>query len=331
MIDEAITLEQAPSFDVVGCMLHGGTLGAGTPVELRETHGSWVFLTADRAYKVRKPVVLPFLDYGTLERRHQMCRAELALNRRLAPDTYLAVRALVPNGDGLALVDEYTPGAVEYAVEMRRFSEEETLAARLARGEVAAADMIAVGEHLARFHAGCPVVPGAAGAEAVKRTVDDTFASLMTLLRGGVAARAGVVAAERFSDAFLGAHWEALDARAAAGAIRDGHGDLRAEHVVLDRGLEIVDAIEFDPGLRRIDVGLDLAFLVMDLLRAGEPDHARTLVEAYRRAGGDPGDDGLIAFFAAYRAQVRAKVALLRAAQLGNASAAGLAARGQAR
>ena len=91
MIDEAITLEQAPPSDVVGCLLDGGALGAGVPVELRETHGSWVFLTAERAYKVKKPVVLPFLDYGTLERRHKMCRAELALNRRLAPDAYLGV------------------------------------------------------------------------------------------------------------------------------------------------------------------------------------------------------------------------------------------------
>jgi predicted kinase len=98
--------------------------------------------------------------------------------------------------------------------------------------------------------------------------------------------------------------------------VRDGHGDLRAEHVVLEHdGIRIVDCIEFDAALREIDVSSDLAFLVMDLEATGRADLARCLVESYRRAGGDPGDDALLCWFAAYRAQVRAKVALLRAAQ----------------
>jgi len=111
---------------------------------------------------------------------------------------------------------------------------------------------------------------------------------------------------------FLAARrWE-LDRRAAGGRVRDGHGDLRAEHVLLGGEREVVDAIEFDPALRRIDTGLDLAFLAMDLHAARREDLAAALLGAYRSAGGDPGDDGLIAFFAAYRAQVRAKVGLLR-------------------
>jgi predicted kinase len=98
--------------------------------------------------------------------------------------------------------------------------------------------------------------------------------------------------------------------------VRDGHGDLRAEHVLLERdGIRIVDCIEFDPALRQIDVASDLAFLVMDLEGAGRDDLARCLVAAYRAAGGDPGDDALLHWLAAYRAQVRAKVALVRAAQ----------------
>ena len=103
--------------------------------------------------------------------------------------------------------------------------------------------------------------------------------------------------------------------------MRDGHGDLRAEHVVLERGIEIVDCVEFDPALREIDVGLDLAFLVMDLLRRDER-LAAALVSAYRAAGGDPGDDALVSFFAAQRALIRAKVALVRAGQVERADAA---------
>src|SRR6478752_10479327 len=95
--------------------------GLGPAAVLHETHASWVLLDADRAIKLKKPVVLPFLDYGTLERRHAACRAEVELNRRLAPDVYRGVAAVVPAGEGAALAPEDDPRAIEYAVLMRRF------------------------------------------------------------------------------------------------------------------------------------------------------------------------------------------------------------------
>jgi predicted kinase len=119
----------------------------------------------------------------------------------------------------------------------------------------------------------------------------------------------------RLAEAMLAGRRAELLQRARDGLVRDGHGDLRAEHVVLERGIEIVDCVEFDPALREIDVGLDLAFLVMDLLRY-DRRLAAALVAAYRDAGGDPGDDTLVAFFAAQRAFIRAKVALVRAGQV---------------
>ena len=289
------------------------TLGS---VERRETHASWVLLTADRAYKIKKPVSLDFLDYGSLERRRAMCRAEVELNHRGAPHVYVAVRAIVPAAGGVRLADEDEPGAIEYAVEMRRFDERATLAASVARGEASIATARDVGRAIASYHAACPIVQTRAGAEPVRRTVDDDFASLATLLRHDVAELRRLALAQRFAVAFLLRRGSELDARAQAGRVLDGHGDLRAEHVVLGRRVEIVDGIEFDPGLRRIDAGMDLAFLVMDLHAQRRPDLAEELVGAYRDAGGDPGDDELLAFFAAYRAQVRAKVALIRAAQL---------------
>jgi len=296
-------------------------------VDRRETHGSWVLLTRTRAYKVKKPVVMAFLDYGTLARRREMCRAEVELNRRTAPGIYLGVRAIVAEGECVTLAREDAPDAIEYAVEMRRFRESDTLASALAAGVATAADARRIGARLARFHAGCaPVVLGG-GAEAVKRSLDDDFASLSTLLADDAALARELVAAERCADGLLGARWAELDARAREGRVRDGHGDLRTEHVLLDPEVPLVDAIEFDPGLRRIDVGLDLAFLVMDLHAAGRPEMARALVDSYRDAGGDPGDDRLIAFFAAYRARVRAKVALLRARQLAAHPAAAVGAR----
>ena len=283
---------------------------------VRETHISWVFLTRDRAYKVKKPLVLPYVDYGTPARRLAMCRAEVALNRRLAPDVYLGVRSLIPAPDGrLELGSESCPDAVDYAVEMRRYPEDATLARRIAAGTAGPVELEAIGARLARFHAEAVCERRPDGAEAVKRALDDNFATLRSLLREPSERRA-VASSERFASAFLASVWGELDRRAAGGRIRDGHGDLRLEHVLLERDVEVVDCVEFDDGLRHIDVAADLAFLVMELHEADRPDLAAALVSGYRAAGGDPGSDALLAFLAAYRAQVRAKVALTRAQQL---------------
>jgi len=124
-----------------------------------------------------------------------------------------------------------------------------------------------------------------------------------------------VLELERFAHAFVVAHAQLLDVRARRGLVREVHGDLRAEHVLLNGAPQVVDCVEFDRRLRELDVADEIAFLVMDLVASGGERFARMLVEAYRRAGGDPGPDQLIAFYASYRALVRAKVALLRAVQ----------------
>jgi uncharacterized protein len=282
---------------------------ARDPVELRETHISWVLLKGDRAYKLRKPVRLPFLDYGSLERRHRLCREEVRLNRRLAPDVYRGVRALVPDSDGVRLAPEDAHGAIEYLVEMRRYDEDATLARRLDAGTAGADEIAAVGRRIAAFHAGAarPADPERAVA-AFEAMLSENFATLRELHADPPL----IDDAERLATAVLAGRRNELLRRARTGLVRDGHGDLRAEHVVLERGIEIVDCVEFDPALREIDVGLDLAFLVMDLLRRDER-LAIALVSAYREAGGDPGDDALVDFFAAQRALIRAKVALVRA------------------
>lgn len=299
--------------EVVECLARALAVSVA---DRRETHGSWVLLTPSRAYKIKKPVTMAFLDYGTLERRRAMCLEEVAVNRRAAPGVYVGVRAIVSRADGVELAPEDAPDAIEYAVEMRRFDEAATLAAALATGKATPELLAGVGRRIAAFHGACPVVVTSAGAEAVKRSIDDDFATLSTLVSDDPALASDLVAAQRFAAGFLGSRWGELDARARDGHARDGHGDLRAEHVLVGSEPALVDAIEFAPGLRRIDVGLDLAFLVMELHETERPDLADALVAGYRAAGGDPGDDRLLAFFAAYRARVRAKVALIRAAQL---------------
>jgi aminoglycoside phosphotransferase family enzyme/predicted kinase len=286
-------------------------------VDLRETHISWVFRAGELAYKVKKPIVLPFLDYGTAARRGEMCKEEVRLNRRLAPRLYRRVVSIVPRGEGFAPANVDDPAAVDYAVEMEAVDEERSLVALHDAGILSASDVEAVGHLLARFHAGARIVRGP---EALGRSLEPVTEILATL-RGasaGVVEPGRVRAAMEFTDAFLVRHRSVLERRAADGLIRDGHGDLRAEHAIVPFGGApyIYDCIEFDPRLREIDVAADLAFLVMDLVRLGRPECARDLVVTYRWAGGDPGDDELIAFFAAYRAWVRAAVACERAAEL---------------
>ena len=283
-------------------------------MEIVETHISWVFLTTDRAYKVKKPVVFPFLDYGDPRRRRELCEEEVRLNRRLAPDLYLGVRGLVLRRGKWELTDSEDPEAEEWAVEMRRFDERRTLAALVHAGTVDRAQVEEVGRLVADFHQrASQVTPSDPASRGVAAAVDENFDTLGS--RGKLDPRE-LAAGRRFAQAFLATRTGELDRRALVGRVRDCHGDLRAEHVILGDRVEIFDCVEFAPALRRIDVASDLAFLVMDLAHARRDDLAAELVAAYRDAGGDPGDDGLVAFFAAYRAWVRAKVALLRAGEL---------------
>jgi aminoglycoside phosphotransferase family enzyme/predicted kinase len=287
-------------------------------VELRETHISWVFRAGSLAYKLKKPLVLPFLDYGTAARRGEMCREEVLLNRRLAPRTYRRAVSIVPSGEGFEISDVDDPAAIDYVVEMEAVEEDRSLAALQEEGILSASDVEAVGHLIARFHQEARVVHGP---EVLHTSLDPIDENLTTLRVAGegIVDQGSVRTAVEFTDAFLVHHRDELERRAAAGLIRDGHGDLRAEHAIVPLGAApyIYDCVEFDPRLRESDVACDLAFLVMDLERLGRPQCARDLVVTYRCAGGDPGGDALIPFFAAYRAWVRATVACERAGELG--------------
>jgi len=313
--------------EIAAAMAEPGFYGpAAASIEVRETHISWVFLVDDRAFKLRKAVVFPFLDYGTAERRRHMCDEELRLGRRLAPELYLGLRAVVARGAGFELADAGGEHACEHVVEMRRFDEAATLAARLARDDVAEPAVRSLARHIAEFHAAAePAPPGSFGPAQVAATVSENFTTLLDFADDiGDPRLAG---AHRFAVAFLHGRHDQLAARASRGMVRECHGDLRAEHVILEPdGVEIFDPVEFDPALRLIDVSADLAFLVMELGEAGRADLATALVDEYRAAGGDDGGDALLGFYAAYRAWVRAKVACLRAGELpgGNRRAADL-------
>lgn len=286
-------------------------------VEFHETHGSWVFVAGERALKVKKPVVLPFLDYGTRERRGAMCREEVRVNRRLAPDVYLGTVGVVRRADGSVAIDPDDEAFdAEPGVLMRRFDERDTLAARLETGRATPMQLRAVGARLAAFHAEhcCPEQAGAALAslrDAIRTTLDDLEDAGDVLAD----APATVTRLRGTMEALLHARRAELMDRGRRGLVADGHGDLRAEHVLLTDPVQVVDAVEFDPALRLADVACDLGFLVMDLEGRGVPDLAAALVAGYREGGGDPGDDALLAMMGCYRALVRAKVDVVRARQ----------------
>jgi aminoglycoside phosphotransferase family enzyme/predicted kinase len=291
------------------------TFGAG-PVELRETHASWVFLAAGHAYKIKKPVKLEFLDYSTPALRRAACREEVRISRELAADIYLGVRAIVRTPAGLKLGEERDPRAFEYVVQMRRFDESRTLQGLIDAGALREREIREVARLLAGFHERAPVAQGAEPAQVLERWQRNLH-ELEAIVDH---ARWRLHLVREFAHAFVAAHVAKLNERLREGRVRDGHGDLRCEHVLLEDGVQIVDRIEFDPRLRQLDVGADLAFLTMDLEANGEPDAARLLLEEYRKAGGAPGEDALLAFHAAYWALVRAKVAVIAASSSGDQS-----------
>lgn len=284
-------------------------------VRLIETHISWVLLGPE-VYKIKKPVTLPFLDFSTLSKREKACRAEVTVNRRLAPRTYLDVTPIRRGPRGACTFGHMGP-IVEWAVRMTRLDDEHRadLLVQDSRLTFEQIDRLATG--LAAFHADAETnaeIARAGSVEAIERNVLDNFESL------GASASQFVTSneaweAQRWQLAFLRGHREVFERRAAGGHVRDGHGDLRLEHVFFTRGddYEVIDAIEFDERYRHADVCADVAFLAMDLTRLGRPSLAERFLAAYARAANDFDLYRVVDFYESYRAYVRAKIAALMA------------------
>jgi uncharacterized protein len=284
----------------------------GVAVTAHETHASWVFLAGERAYKIKKPLALGFLDYSTLERRRSACLEEVRVNQELAPGIYLGVRAIVRTDTGFAFAsDGETREAVEYAVEMRRFDEADTLAGLIASETLTSEHLEAVARRLAAFHRSAPVVAGGGAAEVLGVWQQN----VRELQRAGRPLQLPVGLVEGFAEMFVRAHEGEIERRRDAGLVRDVHGDLRCEHVLALPSVRVVDRIEFDPSLRHTDIACDLAFLTMDLEAHGQRWAAEKLLSAYRSNGMDAGSDALLSFYGAHRALVRATVDLIGASE----------------
>lgn len=288
--------------------------------ELRETHISWVFLSETSVLKVKKPVDFGFLDFSTLELRRRACEAEVALNTRLAPGVYLGVVPIYRCASGIHRVgSEQAAGAgeqlVEWGVLMRRLPDKDRADLRLAEGRLEWQHLAAFADALARFHADAPGGDAASrhgGIEAIAENVRQNFAQAHSPLASFVS-EAEQAEVEGWQLRFLEANAELFQRRVEANKIRDGHGDLRLEHVYIDdagRPL-VIDCIEFNERFRIGDVCSDVAFLSMDLAWHGEVMHKERFLARYARESQDYDLYSVVDFYESYRAYVRAKVSVL--------------------
>jgi hypothetical protein len=281
-----------------------------------QTHISYVLLTGTYAYKIKKPVSLPFLDFSTLKFRKHYCEVELRINRRLASELYLDVVPITGtpeaprvNGDGKAF---------EYAVKMIQFPDADRLDRVADRGELSKGQIQTLGRKVAGFHDTVEVADGStpfADSENLRREVMDNFESLSahTLAENAASLLEDIRPWSARSLVDLGAQFRA---RKQAGKVRECHGDMHLANMALLNGqITIFDALEFNENLRWIDVQSELAFLTMDLDYRGLSGLGWLLVSAYLETTSDYAGLRVFRHYKVYRAMVRAKVAALRARQ----------------
>jgi hypothetical protein len=281
-------------------------------VDVRTTHASWVFLVGDEAWKVKRPVDYGFLDFTTLDKRRFFCDAEVRLNRRLAPGVYLGVEPVRRDERGHSLVR--SGEIVDWAVRMRRLSDEASALALARAGALTHAHLEQLADLLARFYAEAAAAPRFAGIDAVRANVRENFDQVGPFV-GQFVDEPLFHEVKRWQERFLEERAGRFEARAAAGRIRDGHGDLRLEHVYFTGGAPLViDCIDFNERFRCGDAASDVAFLAMDLIHNGLSGLASWFLHCFARASNDYDLYSIVDFYIAYRAWVRGKVACLVAA-----------------
>lgn len=281
------------------------THGTSAEVEVIETHISMVFLTGTHAYKLKRAVKLPYVDFSTLELRLGSCDKEVELNARTSPDLYRGVRRITRADDGTLSLDG-DGDTVDAVVEMLRFEQEDLLDHMARAGKLTPALMAAVAEIVAQAHDAAPVVHAGSGRANMASVLDVNEAGFATSRFFPDDEMAPFNAAFRDALAEVG---DTLDARERDGLVRRCHGDLHLRNICLFRGRpRLFDCIEFSDSLATVDVLYDAAFLLMDLWYRDLPDLGSLVLNRYLDETGDDGGFALFGFFMAVRAAVRAHV-----------------------
>ena len=277
-------------------------------IQFVQTHISSLFLTGEKVFKLKKPVNFGFLDFSTLELREHFCRAEVELNRRLAPEIYLGVRAITRRGDGIEL--DGSGEVVDWLVEMRQLDQDRLGVPMLERGHLDESHIDQLVEILVPFYRQARTGDGVdqfGTIEAVKFNTDENFAQTEAYV-GKLITRERFRHIRDWTNQVYEDRQELFDRRVAEGRIRESHGDLHLDNIFFQDPPVIFDCIEFNDRLRCGDIAVDLAFLAMDLDFRGRPDLATRLIESYVQASGDTELVDLLDIYKCYRAYVRGKI-----------------------
>lgn len=310
MLREVGATETEPALsDKVAFLSRGGVYPEpAASVVTHETHMSWVFLAGEKAYKLKKPVRFPYLDFSTLQRREAVCRAEVRLNLRLAPTVYFGVTPLRLSPSGLSLRGEGQ--IVDWLVVMRRLDEPHMLDHAIAAHRIDPAQLDRLISILVQFYARTQRVftsPEAALGEWRRNVAYNR----RVLLNPGFEFPAGLVwRIDRAQRRFLAESPDLLVERIRARRVVDGHGDLRPEHIWLGASPQIIDCLEFNATLRAVDPFDELAYLSLECERLG----ARWVGERIARRVAcrlrDGAPEELFRFYRCYRATLRARLAI---------------------
>jgi uncharacterized protein len=286
-------------------------------VTMQTTHASWVFLVGDDVWKVKRPVDFGFLDFRTVEARRRACEEESRLNRRLAPDVYLGVEPIRSTSAGHAISGQGE--IVDWAVHMRRLPDDASARALFARGELDARALEEVAGVLARFFSNAEVAPRFGARSTLMANIEENFAQVVPFV-GDLVDRETLEQVRDFQQATLSRGWAQFERRIGDQRIRDGHGDLRLDHIYFvpepdgGRRVVIIDCIEFNERFRCEDVAADVAFLAMELEAGKRPDLAAGFLARFAESSDDFSLYGVLDFYLSYRAWVRGKVAAFLAA-----------------
>jgi len=281
---------------------------ASKQIELVQTQMSFIFLTDEYVYKVKKPVNLGYLDYTTLEKRRFYCQREVELNRRLCPEVYLGVVAITRGKGGILMGGQGE--AIEYAVKMRRLPQEAMMDVLLTKNKLSPEMVARVAKRLVEFHqeAETNVTISAFGdLDAITKNTEENFTQTEKYI-GKTISRENYQHIKDYTDSFIEKNASLFRKRMAEGRIRDCHGDLHVAHICFTDGISIYDCIEFNDRFRYCDIASEVAFLAMDLDHFGRADLSHSFVSAYVDMSRDKELSELLNFYKCYRAYVRGKV-----------------------
>jgi len=290
---------------------------ACSEIRLIETHISWVILTGEYAYKIKKPLNLGFLNFDSLEKRHHYCKEELRLNQRLAPQIYRDMVAIYYDNQHVFVAKQH-PEAIEFAVRMNQFSQTQMLESCLQRHSIENRHIEQLANDIAHFHLTIShhqINTHHGSVSTIQHAMEDNFHHIKQCLPDTVLNELHQSTLKTYQSL-----QPMMEQRLQRGFVRECHGDMHLGNMVmLEDRITLFDCIEFNPDFFWIDVMSDIAFLLMDLQQRGYSEWANYLLNHYLSNTGDYAGLPLLPLYQSYRAMVRAKVNAILIQQHGDA------------